>query len=489
MYGLMLYMPPSLRDIPPVLVVDLDDSLIKGDLLIEMSYALILQRPWLAPVLILKAIQGPLALKQYLAEQISPRPEDLLFRESIVEQIRSFRSKGVKTILASASPEAWVRRIAEYLQCFDHHVGTTSQNLKGKSKLQWIRGHTQESFTYVGDSKADHVIWEKAHSAIVVNPSSSTRKFLRVLEKARPGFQVQEVIDKKPLWRVLFKAMRPHQWAKNALLVLPLLAAHQALTLQVLIQVILGLFSFSAVASCVYLFNDLSDRSSDRAHPSKRKRPIASGDLTIPFALISVVVLLLSGLGVAVQISAGFLWCILVYLTLNLAYTYWLKRTPLLDVVVLSGMYTLRMIAGGQATVTPISQWLLIFSTFFFTGLALVKRYTEVSTLVQKTDKVNEFGRGYMAQDALMLMALGVACSLMAVLVVALYLNSPQGAALYSHPERLWSLVPLLIYWSGRIWLLAGRKRVQDDPVSFALKDRVSWLVGLIALGILKYAV
>jgi 4-hydroxybenzoate polyprenyltransferase len=471
------------------LFVDLDDTLIKGDLLKDQALQLAFSKPWLVPLLLIKALKGPLSLKTFLVVKTQMRPESLLYRESVLELINSHREAGNKVYLASASPAIWVEKVAIHLQCFDGHAGSAEKNLKGAEKLRHIRSIAPDRFAYAGDAISDHAIWEQCHTAVSVNPKNKSRMFLGHAKKTgmiKEWFNIQ---DRKPLLKSLIKAIRPHQWAKNVLLALPFVAAHQILTPESVSQLFRAFVSFSMIASSVYLLNDLSDRPSDRAHPTKRNRPLASGDVPLELAIILQLGLLFASLGLALTISTGFLFCLSIYFAANLAYTFSLKRVPMLDVVLLSGMYTLRMIAGGQATSTLVSQWLLVFSTFFFMGLALVKRYTEVSTLVQKVGPTNEFGRGYAASDAPILLGLGMGCSLLAVLVVALYLNSSQVMAIYVHPDRLWSLVPILIYWSGRIWLLAGRRKVQDDPVSFALKDPTSWVVGGVALAILKYAI
>jgi 4-hydroxybenzoate polyprenyltransferase/phosphoserine phosphatase len=481
-------MKAPLEHLPELLVVDLDDTLIKGDLLIEMAFLLLLKNPLRIFPMVLEAARGPLALKRYLSDRINPDPKSLLYRESVLEWIGHFRASNRRVVLASASPEAWVKSIAEHLGCFDEWAGSSQKNLKGAQKLEWIQKYWSGEFAYAGDSVADEPIFKAARLSIAVNPGAGTLAQLKEHAKSGTNRGLILIEDRSSMIRALIRALRPHQWAKNILLALPLLAAHQDLAAGTLAGLVKALVSFSLIASSVYLLNDLSDRQADRLHPSKRKRPIASGDVPILLALSIMVLLLFVSFYLGGTISPGYLGCLAVYLLSNLAYTFFLKRLPMLDVVVLSGMYTLRILAGGQATATPISEWLLIFSTFFFMGLALVKRHTEVSSLVQKKDKVNEFGRGYAAEDAGILLGLGLGCSLLSVLVVALYLNSPKVAVLYSRPERLSSLVPLLLYWVGRIWLLAGRKKVQDDPVSFALKDPVSWVVGGVALAILKYA-
>jgi 4-hydroxybenzoate polyprenyltransferase/phosphoserine phosphatase len=481
----------KINDLGPntILFIDLDDSLLKGDLLKEQIIQLVLTKPHKALGLIVHFFGGRLKLKSFVAEQMPVDPSSLSYRQSVLDLAQSAKSFGSKIVLASASPHAWVAAIASHLDVFDDCIASKDKNLKGLEKLKAMQTYSNQSFAYVGDSTVDHPIWEASQIAVAVNPKSETKTYLNQLQQSGKIKQWLEIRDRKPLYRTILKAIRPHQWAKNALITLPFIATHAIPTVSTLSSLILGLISFSMIASSVYVFNDLMDRHADRKHPSKKNRPIASGDLTLPSAIVLQISLISLAFLSSWLINGSFILVILAYLILNLAYTFRLKKVPMLDVVVLSGMYTIRIIAGGEATDTPVSHWLLIFSTFFFMGLAIVKRYVEVSTLVDKASTKNNFGRGYLHDDAPVLLGMGMSCSFLSILVIALYLNSSQVLSLYQHSDRLWWMVPLLVYWSGRMWLLASRRLVQDDPVAFALKDRTSWIIGLIAMAVLKLAV
>jgi 4-hydroxybenzoate polyprenyltransferase len=465
---------------PKVLFVDLDDSLVRGDLLKEQIFELSIAKPKLIPKIFFNAIKGPVALKNFIGEHSRFDPKDLVYSEAVLEKIKSFKAEGAKVILASASPEDWVQSVAQHLNLFDGYIGTREENLKGAQKYSQMRNVSGEPFAYIGDSYADEEIWRHAHTAIAVNPSKRQKKFLHDLKHNNVVQNVQIIDEKKHLLKSLIRCLRPHQWSKNILLFVPLLGGHKLHDMGLALDALMGAVGFSLAASSVYIMNDISDRTSDRRHPTKKNRPIAAGDISLGAALSAQVSLLLCAILVSAFVSIPFLAIVLFYFGINIAYTFKLKRVPILDVVLLSGMYSTRMLAGGIATNIHLTNWLLAFSTFFFMGLALVKRYTEVSTLVVLSNAKNHSGRGYFHEDAPVLLALGIGSSLMSVLIMALYINNPQIAMFYSSPDRLWAWIPVFTYWNSRLWLLSGRKMVHDDPVVFALKDKVSWVVGLI---------
>jgi 4-hydroxybenzoate polyprenyltransferase/phosphoserine phosphatase len=470
------------------LFVDLDGSLIPTDLLHEAFLDLLMTRP-LSAVATLDALRhGRLAFKRALGQRYSMNPALLHYRSSVIEIIRRFQEKKIPVILLSASLDSWVKRIARHLGIFDAALGSDQENLKGSAKLQVIHKLGYRHFGYIGDHEADHPVWKECKLAIAVNPTRVTRRFLSTEQKESTLKEFQIIEDRKSLMQLMSATLRLHQWAKNLLLALPFIAARQTLNLDTSFRFMLAFLAFSLVASGIYVLNDLSDRHTDRLHPTKKRRPIAAGEISIPAALALAFLLPVSGLLLAWSISTGFQVLLGIYIIANLAYSFLLKRTPMLDVVILSGMYSLRIFAGGEATHTPVSYWLLVFSTFFFMGLALLKRYTEVSSLLLSDLKADFSGRGYLSSDTLLLFGLGLGCSVASVLVFSLYLNSPQVSNLYSNPAYLWFLIPMLLYWNGRTWLLAVRKMVHDDPVIFALRDRVSWLIAFLAMGILAAA-
>lgn len=296
--------------------------------------------------------------------------------------------------------------------------------------------------------------------------------------KPRPGARL----------RAAARALRPHQWAKNVLVALPALMAHRVAEPDLLLRVALAFVALSLCASGTYVVNDLLDRERDRRHPTKRHRPFASGALAPAFGWGMALVLVLAAFAVAVAaLPVAFAATLLLYLVVTVAYSLRLKREPALDVLILAGLYALRVFAGAAATGVPVSEWLLAFSLFFFLDLALLKRYAELRLLETEVD-ARDNGRGYFVDDAAMLRGLGPATGFLAVLVLALYLASPDVAELYRSPRLLWFATPLLLYWTTRMWLIAHRNQMPGDPVLFTVKDPVSWVVGALTGGLVVAA-
>ena len=287
-------------------------------------------------------------------------------------------------------------------------------------------------------------------------------------------------------WKVIAKALRAHQWAKNILLAVPLVAAHKVSQLDAWFNLATAFIAFGLVASATYLVNDLVDLQSDRLHPQKRFRPLASGQLSVKAALMLAPILGFTGLCVSILLlPAGFVGYLLVYVVLTLGYSFDLKRRLLVDVLALATLYTLRILAGGAAINVIVSEWLLMFSLFMFISLAFLKRVIE---LQGKEDGLKLSGRGYSVTDLDTMRSIGVSSSLISVLVLALYVNSPATAGLYQAPQVLWLMCPVLIYWIARIWFLAARNQVHHDPVVFALLDWRSYVVGIIGLAVVFVA-
>lgn len=283
------------------------------------------------------------------------------------------------------------------------------------------------------------------------------------------------------------ETLRPHQWAKNVLVFVPLLAGHQITNLPLLANAALAFVAMSLCASSTYVINDIRDLESDRAHPHKRNRPFASGRIPVRLGFLVALVPFVTGIGIALfLLPRSFLLLLGLYVVASVTYSLYLKSVLLVDVVVLAGLYTVRIIAGGAAVSIVPSFWLLAFSMFLFLSLAMVKRYSELLELTQ--DAGYAPGRGYLKADLGTLNALGSSGGYLAVLVLALYVNSEEVAASYSHPEAIWLLCPLLLYWISRVWVLAGRGRMHDDPLIFALKDRVTYMTGVAAVFILTLA-
>jgi len=277
---------------------------------------------------------------------------------------------------------------------------------------------------------------------------------------------------------IWLRAIRIHQWLKNLLLFLPVLAGHKFTDLHTIRCALLGFASFCLCASAVYLINDIVDLKSDRAHPRKRKRPFASGAIPVKQGIIVAPIFLVLSILMAAYLSWLFLCVLLLYFLLTCSYSFWLKNQVIVDVMLLAGLYTMRVLAGSAATAILPSFWLLAFSVFVFLSLALVKRYSELM-LMRDLQKEGAAGRGYFVQDSVVLLSLGSAAAYSAVLVLALYINSPDMVDLYSSRWPLWLLLPPFLYWMTRIWLKAHRGELHEDPLVFAVTDKQSWGVAM----------
>jgi 4-hydroxybenzoate polyprenyltransferase len=346
-------------------------------------------------------------------------------------------------------------------------------------KLESLRQHLDsKSFDYIGNDTPDLPLLANANQAIVANPTLGLRLRLKT-RKIKP---TQEFIEGKPFLHSLVQAVRLHQWAKNLLIFVPLFLSH-ALSTGKLLTALAAFSCFSLTASAAYIVNDLLDLEADRRHPRKRLRPFASGDLSAFVGACIVTVFLMVGLLGGRLLPGGFYAWLLLYLVTTLAYSWYLKRIPLVDVLALSGLYILRLLAGGAATLTPISHWLAGFSMFLFLSLAIVKRFAELENL-RASNSTPRNGRGYLLADMEQLRSFGTASAYAAVVVFAIYISGFDVTKLYRQPRLLWLIVPLMILWLNRVWLLASRGELDEDPVAFALTDRMSQIIGVAVVAI-----
>lgn len=435
------------------LCVDLDGTLVKSNLLIETLVGALKHQPYLVFALPFWLARGRAAFKHELAQRCDVDVALLPYDEKVLADLRRARLDGRPLFLATAADEMLARRIATHLALFDGVVASDGHaNLKGEAKARaLVERFGEKGFDYIGNDRHDIPVWARSREPIKVEPRGE-------------GFAGAVA------------ALRVHQWAKNLLLLVPLLTSHRLLNGESLAEALLAFVSFSLVASAVYVANDMLDLEDDRRHPSKRKRAIASGDLPIETALLLVPLLLLAGAATSALLPWRFGALLGVYVVANVAYSLWLKRVALLDVFVLAGLYTLRILAGAAAIGVPVSHWLLAFSLFAFLSLAFVKRFVEVANVAAR-EETAVGGRGYLAQDGALLGMLGTAAGYLSVLVFALYITSREVVVLYRSPAILWFAVPLLLYWISRVWLLAYRGRLHEDPVLFALRDVPSWIV------------
>jgi 4-hydroxybenzoate polyprenyltransferase len=460
----------------PPLVVDLDGTLLRSDLLLETTMAFVRSHPLQLFKLFGWLIHGKAALKQGLALATQLDVTVLPYDPAVIELIETERAGGRMIILATAAHDSLARRIAEHLQLFDLvWASDAERNLSADNKRDVLVAHYGESgFDYMGNSRDDLSVWQASRKAIVVNPEAG------VQSRAQAQGNVEQVIESNRAslkdWR---KALRLHQWMKNALIFVPLLAAHQ---LNQPLQVLNGLLAFlffGLCASSVYILNDLLDLTDDRHHQSKRNRPFACGRLSIRSGLVLVPLLLLGAFGGAALLLPWQFCAVLgAYYLLTLAYSLSLKRQMTLDVIVLAALYTSRILAGAAAFNLPLTFWILAFSMFMFLSLALVKRYAELREARLKDLKDKTRGRGYYPADLDMIASLGATSGHLAVMVLALYIHEGTTVALYSHPHVIWLACPLLLFWITRVWMLTHRGQMNDDPVVFAIRDRVSQLIG-----------
>jgi 4-hydroxybenzoate polyprenyltransferase/phosphoserine phosphatase len=460
-------------DLEVPLCVDLDGTLIASDLLWESFCAMLRARPMDLALVPFWLIRGRAALKQEIANRGEIDPAALPYRDAVLALIDVERGTGRKIVLATAADGSLARAVAAHLGVFDKVIASDgARNLKGSAKREaLVELFGADRFDYVGDSTADLAVWKSARRAFVV-PTHS--KVVREAARDRPIVHVGK--PRGGLVRDLLNAMRPQQWAKNLLILVPLIASHRLLEVPLLISALIAFVSFSLVASGVYIINDLLDLQVDRRHRSKRFRPFASGSVSIPVGGATASALLVLGVVGSLALPLPFTGWLVVYMMLATAYSFLLKRAPMIDVICLATLYSLRILAGGATVGLAISSWLLAFSMFFFLSLAFIKRYTELDQTPTIANGVVD--RSYRAVDLDLIRAMGPACGLLSVLVLCLSINDPDVQLLYHRPELLWLACPILLYWIARLWLHACRGTLEGDPLLFALRDRVSYLSG-----------
>jgi len=453
------------------LFVDLDGTLIKSDLLFESLLLLIKSNPFSIFLIPLWLCRGRAYLKYQLAQRVELSVDDLPLNPEFHAYLTAQHASGRSITLISASNQDQVKLVGERQALFQVAIGSDrNENLKAESKLRRIQQITGDNkFAYAGNSSADIPVWREAREVLMVNCPQNLRKKLAengdsILCFDSPGPHLQTTLQK------LLQAMRPHQWLKNGLIFLPLILSHQLDQSALLLQAAIGFVSFCLCASSVYLLNDMFDINSDRRHQSKRRRPIASGQLSLSYGFIGAPLLLLAAVLVATALPADFLQMLLLYWLITSLYSLYFKRLFLLDTVVLAILYTWRIMAGSAAISISTTFWLILFSLFLFLGLALVKRYAELMNL-KSLGKSSVEGRAYRIEDLRVLSIIGIAANLAAVLVFTFYINASDTTNLYDTPIVLWLICPLLIYLLGRIWKLVLAGKLDEDPVIFAIGD------------------
>lgn len=453
------------------LCIDLDGTLLRSDLLIESALRLLSAQPWLAILFaVWLVIGGRARLKREIAARTAIDVASLPFDSRVVKLVRHAREEGRCIVLCSAADQRLVDRVAEHFALFDHALGSDGvHNLAGQRKAsELVRLYGHRGFDYAGNASVDLEVWRAARRGWVVNAGEALRN------EAAALCSVEHFLPSTGGGLVKWlKAARLHQWLKNLLVFVPLFASHQFLEAGDLLRAVGAFVAFGLCASGVYLLNDLIDLDSDRQHPRKRLRPFAAGDLAVGKGVLAAPLLTVAGLVIALGVSPAFMLVLGSYYLATLAYSVRLKRVAVLDVMVLAALYTVRIVGGAIAIGAVLSFWLLAFSVFLFLSLALLKRYAEL-LMVQAEGRTSASGRGYGTDDLPLVQSMGAASGYASVLVLALYINSPESQVLYARPQVLWLLCPVALYWITRAWMIAHRGGMHDDPVVFAVRDKVS---------------
>jgi len=461
----------SIENVPPTvpLCVDLDGTLVHTDTLYEMFLAILGNIKTLA-IIPFWLIAGKARLKHELAQRAPLNPALLPYNELLLTYLRQQQQRGRRLILCTAADQSVAEAINAHLGLFSEVFGSHDGcNLRGAEKARvLVERFGSRCFSYAGNDHTDLEVWRDAKSAILVNTSPKLAK------RAAALLPIElHVNAAKSQWYAFLKALRPHQWVKNLLVFVPIITANAMGNVEEWIYAVWLFMAFCAVASSLYLLNDVTDLAADRQHPRKKARPLASGAFPLAKGCACMPVLFL--LGVMLAGLVGAVWAVLLYAAISMLYSFWLKELPLIDLFALASLYTLRLFAGGEATGHAVSLWLLAFSSFLFFSLASVKRVSEL--MLQQHDTGALARRGYSRDDLQIVQIMGVSASFVSAMILALYVQSPEIMARYIRPRFLWSLVPLMLFWQCHIWFATTRKNMHDDPLVYAANDWVSRLV------------
>jgi 4-hydroxybenzoate polyprenyltransferase len=468
----------------PPLVVAIEGTLVKTNMLHEKIMQFLARTPLAAWRLLLWFVQGRRTLERELDARVPLEINTTPLCEETLACVREAQSEGRPVYFASDLDRCLVQKLADVVGGVTGIFSTDTRSAAGSSssadRLNAVLGSGR--YDYIGNRPGDYALWRSARQVFAVSRSAS---FSRELYRNFPDARIIAEVRLRP--RFYIQAVRPHQWAKNLLVFLPLVTGHD-FSSDSIANTCIAFLCFCLAASSAYLFNDLMDLPGDRAHSRKRSRPFAAGNLPISHGVALSLMLMVVAVGASLLLTARFTIILMAYVALTMAYSFILKRKLLVDVIVLGGLYTIRVLGGIAAVASAYSYWLLMFCLFLFLSLATVKRCAELVAGAAAGRSVS-VGRGYRAGDLAVLFPLAAAAGYGAVLVVALYLSSPEVVALYAHPLRLWLLCPLLLYWISRMLVLASRNELHHDPVTFALTDRISILTGVVAAAIIAAAI
>lgn len=473
---------PAPNSVP--LCVDMDETLLRTDTLLESILILIRTQPLSGLLVLFWALRGKAHLKHQVGKRIHLDPSTLLYNADVVSWLHEERRHGRKLLLVTGADRTIAEPVADFLCLFDAVISSDlATSLTGEAKGAALSERFGTGgFDYAGNSFPDLKVFRESRAAVLVNASES------LVRETAKVCHVERIFPRRPLqWSLLGRELRVYQWVKNILVFVPVLTSHQFLRPNVILRSVLMWLAFSLCSSAVYVINDLMDLESDRLHVEKCRRPFASGDLPLRWGLILAPGLLLGGFGVAAWLGAGAIAVLCAYCLISIVYSTTLKRWPLVDVFTLSLLYSSRIWAGHAATGIPYSPWLLSFAMFIFLSLAFSKRVSELRALERKGGD-NAPGRGYGVADTFQLTVFGVNSGFIASLVLTLYINSASVTLLYRRPILLWTLCPIVLYWICRVWMLAHRGEMNEDPIWFAIRDPVTYWLGLAATAVLFLA-
>jgi 4-hydroxybenzoate polyprenyltransferase len=463
------------------LCVDLDGTLIHGDLLWECIVLLLKKNPFSLLLLPFWLVSGGRAnVKRQAARRVSLEPGNIAYNREVLDFLQAEHRRGRPLVLVTAADQQLAEAVAAHTGLFHRvHGSREGQNLKGRAKAELLRAtFGVRGFDYAGDSSSDMHVWSISSGAYVVGSETTAERAASVTEVRRWFPRRKRDLS---CWT---RAIRVHHWSKNLLMLVPILLAHR-LSWQTLLLTLVGTLLFGLCSSGVYILNDLLDLHSDRAHPWKSTRPFATGELSIASGIVTAALLFGASLGLGtVLLNGAFAGALAFYAVIATWYSLRLKKVAVLDVFVLSSFYVIRIWAGALITATPLSQWFLGFSLFFFLSLAMAKRYSELVHAADLADSGNS-GRSYRAGDRALLMSIGMASCFSAIVILSLYVHSNEVMVLYRRPELLLLLCPLILYWTCRIWLKAQRGELNEDPVTLAMRDPVSYGVAAAGLAIM----
>lgn len=459
------------------LCVDLDGTLVRTDMLYESILALLKKNIFYIFLLPIWRLAGKASLKKKIAQRVELNMGSLPYDERVLELIRLARSAKRPCILITASDELIAQKVADHLKVFDEVIASNGKvNMKGHAKADLlISRFGSKKFDYAGDAQIDEVIWKHSLTPIVVNAPKS------IVARWRGAKILPRSTN---FWKALLKALRPHQYVKNTLIFVPLVTAHRVSDATAVFQSVMAFCAFSFLASSVYVLNDLLDLEADRGHPSKKRRPFAQGALPLSFGFVIFPILILCSLLIGSYLPNSFLQVLGLYFLATTFYSFYAKKIAVVDVILLAGLYTLRIVAGGEATGIPISEWMHAFSMFFFLSLAFLKRAGDLGRSTNGNATSVEKGRGYLTGDLPIIQMLGTTSGFLSVLVYALYINSADVRVLYSHPDILWLNCPVMLYGLINLWMISNRRDDADaDTVIFAAKQPASYIsIGLMVI-------